>query len=97
MSVIDKKKPSPSRRGSSAGDGGSGSKSHTPAPSPQHYPENTVQGPAPKAPGGSTPTAKIPLPSASPSQAVKPPETGGVISSVASATASIVSVPLLQT
>lgn len=34
--ILDKKKPSPNRRGSSAGDTGGGSKNNTPAPSPQH-------------------------------------------------------------
>ncbi|XP_052746827.1 zinc finger protein zfp-1 isoform X5 [Bicyclus anynana] len=93
---MDKKKPSPSRRGSVAGDGG-GSKSHTPAPSPQHYADNAVQGSSAKAPGGSTPTSKIPLPPNSPTHSVKPPETVGVISSVASAAASIAAAPVLQT
>ncbi|XP_063892499.1 protein AF-10 isoform X11 [Helicoverpa armigera] len=82
----DKKKPSPSRRGSSA-DGGSGSKSSTPAPSPQHTTEasNTQTG---KASGSSTPAgpSKVAPPSASPS---KPAEAVGVISSVAQAAASV--------
>lgn len=45
---VDKKKPSPSRRGSSTGDtAGSGSKNSTPAPSPQHTaPEQTSTPPA---------------------------------------------------
>nr|XP_034839513.1 protein AF-10 [Maniola hyperantus] len=91
---MDKKKPSPSRRGSGAGDGGS--KSNTPAPSPQHCADNAAPGPTTKAPGGSTPTSKIPLPASSPTQATKQ-ETGGVISSVASAVASMASAPSLQT
>ncbi|XP_045783850.1 protein AF-10-like isoform X2 [Maniola jurtina] len=91
----NKKKPSPSRRGSGAGDGGS--KSNTPAPSPQHCADNAGPGPTPKAPGGrETPTSKIPLPPSSPTQATKQ-ETGGVISSVASAVASLAPAPLLQT
>lgn len=44
MHHSDKKKPSPSRRGSSAGDAaGSGSKNSTPAPSPQHPTTDNTQ------------------------------------------------------
>ncbi|CAH0716724.1 unnamed protein product, partial [Brenthis ino] len=77
---LDKKKPSPSRRGSSAGDTGSSSKTSTPAPSPQH--NSDTQSQSNKGSGRSTPNnpAKIPLPSSSPKQ----PEMGGVISSIAS-------------
>ncbi|KAG6458553.1 hypothetical protein O3G_MSEX010912 [Manduca sexta] len=84
----DKKKPSPSRRGSSAGDGGgSGSKASTPAPSPQHN-SDTPQAQAAKPAGGSTPSSgsKATPPAASPSS-IKAPESVGVISSVASAAA----------
>ncbi|XP_053623870.1 protein AF-10 isoform X16 [Plodia interpunctella] len=78
----DKKKPSPSRRGSSAGDAGSGSKASTPAPSPQHAAEQN-QTSAGKASGGSTPVnSKVAPPTASPSNK----ESVGVISSVAAAT-----------
>ncbi|XP_052752713.1 protein AF-10 isoform X8 [Galleria mellonella] len=89
----NKKKPSPSRRGSLAGDaGGSGSKSNTPAPSPQHTAPEHVQPPSGKGSGSSTPvsTAKVAPPSASPSSN-KPIEAVGVISSVASVTATSVS------
>ncbi|XP_050360401.1 protein AF-10 isoform X9 [Nymphalis io] len=90
-----KKKQSPSRRGSSTGDGGGGSKNSTPAPSPQHSSESHSQN---KGSGGSTPrenTTKIPLPSASPG--AKQPETGGVISSIASINASVASIPMPPT
>uniref|UniRef100_A0A2A4IZP9 PHD-type domain-containing protein n=1 Tax=Heliothis virescens TaxID=7102 RepID=A0A2A4IZP9_HELVI len=85
----DKKKPSPSRRGSSA-DGGSGSKSSTPAPSPQHTIEAPTNQTA-KASGSSTPAgpSKVAPPSASPS---KPAEAVGVISSVAQAAASVATI-----
>ncbi|XP_059059791.1 protein AF-10-like [Achroia grisella] len=89
----NKKKPSPSRRGSSAGDaGGSGSKNTTPAPSPQHPAAEHAQAPSGKSSGGTTPGAasKVAPPSASPSS-IKAPEAVGVISSVASATAASVS------
>ncbi|XP_050360400.1 protein AF-10 isoform X8 [Nymphalis io] len=92
---MDKKKQSPSRRGSSTGDGGGGSKNSTPAPSPQHSSESHSQN---KGSGGSTPrenTTKIPLPSASPG--AKQPETGGVISSIASINASVASIPMPPT
>ncbi|KAJ8737342.1 hypothetical protein PYW07_000613 [Mythimna separata] len=87
----DKKKPSPARRGSSAGDGGSGSKSSTPAPSPQHNTEAAATQTA-KAAGGSTPVAgpsKVSPPAASPSTSKQPVEPVGVISSVAQAVASV--------
>ncbi|XP_073951138.1 coiled coil domain containing protein Alhambra isoform X1 [Choristoneura fumiferana] len=87
----DKKKPSPSRRGSSAGEAGGagvgGSKASTPAPSPQHAPDS--QPPPAKPPGGSTPKAT--LPATSPSS--KSMDAGGVISTVASAAA--VSLPAI--
>ncbi|XP_050560307.1 protein AF-10 isoform X9 [Spodoptera frugiperda] len=85
----DKKKPSPSRRGSSAGDGGSSSKTSTPAPSPQHTTETAAAQPK-AASGNSTPAAppKVTPPAASPS-ANKPVEPVGVISSVAQAVASV--------
>ncbi|XP_060809891.1 protein AF-10 isoform X2 [Amyelois transitella] len=83
----DKKKPSPSRRGSSAGDG-PGSKANTPAPSPQHTAElNPPSGG--KASGSSTPVnTKVAPPAASPSNK----EPVGVISSVAAATVTSVAV-----
>ncbi|CAG4962231.1 unnamed protein product [Parnassius apollo] len=86
-----KKKPSPSRRGSSAGDAsGSGSKGSTPAPSPQHTAPEPAQPAGGKASGGSTPSssAKVPVPAASPNSN-KSLESVGVISSVASASASV--------
>ncbi|XP_050560320.1 protein AF-17 isoform X23 [Spodoptera frugiperda] len=87
--LMDKKKPSPSRRGSSAGDGGSSSKTSTPAPSPQHTTETAAAQPK-AASGNSTPAAppKVTPPAASPS-ANKPVEPVGVISSVAQAVASV--------
>ncbi|XP_053623867.1 protein AF-10 isoform X13 [Plodia interpunctella] len=80
----DKKKPSPSRRGSSAGDAGSGSKASTPAPSPQHAAEqNQTSAGKGRTSGGSTPVnSKVAPPTASPSNK----ESVGVISSVAAAT-----------
>ncbi|XP_064076413.1 protein AF-10-like isoform X3 [Vanessa tameamea] len=94
---MDKKKQSPSRRGSSTGDGGGGSKNSTPAPSPQHSTDSQSHTQI-KGSGGSTPssnTAKIPLPSLSPG--AKQPETGGVISSIASINASVASIPMPPT
>ncbi|XP_053623869.1 protein AF-10 isoform X15 [Plodia interpunctella] len=81
---MDKKKPSPSRRGSSAGDAGSGSKASTPAPSPQHAAEqNQTSAGKGRTSGGSTPVnSKVAPPTASPSNK----ESVGVISSVAAAT-----------
>ncbi|XP_041986386.1 protein AF-10 isoform X2 [Aricia agestis] len=91
----EKKKSSPSRRGSSAGD--AGSKNSTPAPSPQH---STDTQPA-KASGGSTPSGKVPAPAASP----KPPESAAVVAVVTTApptppastmTTSVVQAPVYQ-
>ncbi|CAH0578410.1 unnamed protein product [Chrysodeixis includens] len=96
---LDKKKPSPSRRGSSAGDGGSGSKSSTPAPSPQHNTDSNSAQMA-KASGSSTPapgpSKATPPPVASPS-AIKPVEPVGVISSVAQAVASVSNITTVPT
>ncbi|KAL0852333.1 hypothetical protein ABMA28_000537 [Loxostege sticticalis] len=89
----DKKKPSPSRRGSSAGDAGSGSKASTPAPSPQHPPPDPPQQPQNSKAGGSTPGgSKATPPSASPSGR-KSVEPVGVINSAPPAS----SIPLPTT
>ncbi|XP_013179368.1 PREDICTED: protein AF-10-like isoform X3 [Papilio xuthus] len=92
---VDKKKPSPSRRGSSTGDtAGSGSKNSTPAPSPQHAaPEQTPPPPVKVSPVSNTAhnipinTAKIPLPASPPT--VKPTEPAGVVNSTAAPTPTV--------
>ncbi|XP_068632703.1 protein AF-10-like isoform X2 [Battus philenor] len=101
---IDKKKPSPSRRGSSAGDmGGSGSKASTPAPSPQHTVSESQPPPMKTLSNSNTTaynipinTAKIPLPSSSPTSN-KSLESVGVISSLASATSTVTSITATST